>query len=234
MIKINLLPPEYRPQPQIRPLRLLLLLGLVLLPLLAAGVAAYCWYELHALDREIADLAAERAQYGPLYDRVLAMERQLGQLQEQLASREKLTADHLNAVQILTTLSRMVPENVVIGSVSVAAGGGLSISGTAADYYGVGAFQLRLTKSEEFAPAILSGASGGKGSVSFQLTTAFRKGAGGGGAVPASIASSSTVQAQAQGGAPSPRVEAEGPAQTPAPFAPEGEGAAGSAEGVAQ
>lgn len=231
MVRINLLPPEYRPQPQIRPLRLLLLLGLVLAPLILAGVAAYFWYDLYALDREIADLAAERAQYGPLYDKVLGMERKLTELQQQLASREKLVADHLNAVEILTALSRMVPENVTINNLSLTPGGGISISATAADYYGVGAFQLRLTKSGEFAPAVLSGASGGKGSVSFQLTTAYRKGAGGGGAVLASAGSSST--GQAQGGAPSPAGGTGGPAKTPAPSAPEGEGAAGSAEGVA-
>ncbi|NLG83250.1 MAG: hypothetical protein GX493_01285 [Firmicutes bacterium] len=231
MVRINLLPPEYRPQPQIQPLRLLLLLGLILGPLILAGVGAYCWYQLYTLDREIADLTAERAQYGPLYDKVIGMEKKLGELEQQLAAREKLTADHLNAVEILTTLSRMVPKNVVINSLTVGAGGSISISATAGDYFGAAAFQLRLIKSEEFTPAVLGGASGEEGNISFQLTTAFRKAGGGGGVatpvVTASPSSSSSSGTRVQGGAPPAADTGEGAAPSSRT-----EGTTGTGEGA--
>lgn len=228
MVKINLLPPEYRPQPQIQPLRLLLLLGLVLGPLILAGVGAYCWYQFYTLDREIADLTAERAQYGPIYDKVIGMEKKLGELQQQLASREKLVADHLNAVEILTTLSRMVPQNVTINSLSVGAGGSINISATAGDYYGAAAFQLRLIKSEEFTPAVLGGASGGKDNVSFQLTTAFRKAGGGGAVVGAATAAPSSPSGPQRQEGVSPSAAKAG--ETAAPSS-RGEEASGAGRG---
>ena len=203
MIRINLLPPEYRPQPQIRPVRVLILLGIILTPIILAGVGAYGWYQLYALDREIADLTAEKAQYGPAYEKVIGMERELEQLQKELASREKLTADHLNAVEILTALSRMVPQNVSINSLSVGAGGSINISATAGDYYGAAAFQLRLIKSEEFTPAVLGGASGSEGSISFQLTTSFRKAGNTAGAAGAVIPPATSAQETGAAGPPS-------------------------------
>lgn len=172
MVRINLLPPEYRPQPQIRPTRLLFLLLVVLGPILLVGGTVYGYLQINALKSEIARIQRERAELGPLYDDVMNIERTLNGVRGKLASVERVTAKHLQPVEMFKALNGVVPENVTIASLALSAGGGITISGSASDYYGIAALQLKMLVSEDFGITILGNAAG-EDPVGFQLTSSY-------------------------------------------------------------
>lgn len=212
MIRINLLPPEYRAQPAINPLRLLLLLVLVVIPLILAGMAAYCYYDLQSLSRSVEMMRIEREQYGVLYDKVLSMERTLAQVKAKLEAYEKLEESHLEAVDILMALNEVVPENVMINSLAVQGGGGITINGEATDYYGVAAFNLKLNLSANFSPAIMGTTSGSGDRYTYSFTTNYRPGASNpGNSAPFQPAPSTSGHAEVEDrGAAEPAEEAGG------------------------
>lgn len=172
MVRINLLPPEYRPQPQIKPVRLLILLFMILTPIFLAGFVVYGYFQIQALKNEIAQIQRERAELGPLYDEVLSMERALQIVQEKLAAMERITANHLRPLEFFAALNSMTPDSVALNNVSLGPGGRVTLSGEAVDYYGVAAFQLKLIVSDSFKNTILSDASG-PDTVRFQMTSVF-------------------------------------------------------------
>lgn len=178
MVRINLLPPEYRPQPQIKPLRLLLLLLLIVAPIVLSGGVIYCSLQIRTLRSEIAAIQQERAELGPLYDEVLRMEKTLNSVQAKLGSIEKVTANHLRPLELFSALNSVMPQSVTIDSLTLASGGAITIRGSASDYYGVAALQLKMIVSEAFSGTVLSNASGEE-TVSFQLTSTYVRGSTG-------------------------------------------------------
>ena len=162
----------FRSQPQIKPARILVLLLAVLAPVLLVGGTVYGYLQIQALRSEIARIQRERAELGPLYDDVMNTERTLNAVRGKLASMEKVTATHLDPVEILKALNGVVPENVMITNLTLAAGGGITITGNASDYYGVAALQLKMLVSRDFGETILGNAAGAD-SISYQLTSTY-------------------------------------------------------------
>ncbi|MGQ9779587.1 MAG: PilN domain-containing protein [Bacillota bacterium] len=178
MIRINLLPPEYRPQPQVKFIRLVALFGIVVGGMLVVGGLGWAWYYRESLKMEIQKIDQRRAEYGPTYDKVIGMERDLAAIEKQLATREKLVAGLLNPVAILQSMEGMVPKNVAYVSFSVSSDRKVAITGNASDYYGVAALQLKLSLSGIYQDVHLRGANAGSGGlVSFSLDCTLSEGA---------------------------------------------------------
>ncbi|MGE5527879.1 MAG: PilN domain-containing protein [Patescibacteria group bacterium] len=170
MIRINLLPPEYRPQPQVRPLRVLALFVIIVAPLAAGGVVVWGLTGLQTMREQIALAKQKRAEYGPLYDKVIGMEATLAEVERKLASRQQLMTGLLDPVGIFKAMEGNVPENVAYTSFSIGADRRISLAGTAADYYGVAALQLKLSLSGGFAQVALQSANASADAVSFSMS----------------------------------------------------------------
>ena len=178
MIRINLLPPDLRPQPQVRPLRILALLAMIVVAV--GGTAGFvgAWTYRQSLKHDLEVIAQKRAEYGPLYDKVIGMEAALAQIEANLAGKEKLLSGLLDPVVVFQTMEGNVPENVGYLNFTVGANRDVNISGTASDYYGVAALMLKLSLAPQYGNVTLVRASGGEGSpVSFVITCTLRGGA---------------------------------------------------------
>ncbi|MGE5598125.1 MAG: PilN domain-containing protein [Bacteroidota bacterium] len=181
MIRVNLLPPEYRPQPQVKPVRILIALGIVAAVAGVAGGAVWAWTYRQGLIDEIAAIEQKRLEYGPLYDKVVMMEATLAEINKQLETKNKLTAGLLAPVAIFRAMEAHMPQEVSFGNLNITADKKVSFNGTADDFIDVAALHLKLKLSPVFGDVAMGSAwGGGAGGGSFNMTC----GGGGGRGAP--------------------------------------------------
>lgn len=162
MIRINLLPPELRPQPQVRPVRLLILFSLVLGGAGLIGGTAWAVITRQTLKHEIEVIEQKRLEYGPTYDRIVGLEAQLAQIEAKLANRGKLMAGMFDPYVTLGAMEGTIPQGVAYADFAIGADRKVRITGQASDYYNAAALVLRLQLSQEYANVVLESATRSK------------------------------------------------------------------------
>ncbi len=177
MIRINLLPPELRPQPQVRPLRLLALFVIFVVVITVVGGVVWAWIYRQNLIGDIEVITQKRIEYGPLYDKVIGMETTLAQIEKKLAGRQKLVTNLLDPGRALRLMEGLIPESVSYTNFTLGADRTVNINGSASDYYAVAALHLKLDLSTQFYNVVLAGAAKQDAGVGFNMSCNFREGA---------------------------------------------------------
>ncbi len=173
MIRINLLPSDLRPQPQVRLYRILIALGIfvAVAGLVAGGYGA--WKYRQDLITDIDTITQRRIELGPLYDKVIVTEQTLAIIEKQVANRQQLVNGLLDPVGLMKSIEGTIPQNVAYSSFSVTSQRQITMSGAATDYYGVAALQLKLSLDGRFANIVMQNASKYGPSVAFNMSCIF-------------------------------------------------------------
>lgn len=148
-MRINLLPPEYRPQPVINPVRLVVMIVGSIVCLASLGFAIYQYSLLHFNRIKLDNVKKELSTYDVYkaqLETIDKLQTQVDTYKKELKQFEDVYQLHL---QIINGIAGSLSEQVWINKLKIASDGKIALEGGALDFVLVGHVLEKLNKMKE-------------------------------------------------------------------------------------
>jgi len=149
-MRINLLPPEERPQPLINPRRLTLMIGGGVLVFVAIGFAVLQFNGWRTARQEAA-LVEKRLEIMRGFEAQLKRYEELRRQVEQAKKEIETVKDSYQLEpRLIEAVAAVTPENIWLGEIASGADGAIKIKGDSLDFALIGDFLEKLQRTKQF------------------------------------------------------------------------------------